>query len=189
MGTVIKKEFWTVEQIFKFVDERLDKHAFYPWGIEEGASKREVIDMLIEDAVGRGSNKTVIKCVFNGYPLPNIVFCRARLDPYDEGFDENIGEDAWVFCSGQLVLGTLYALREGLTERAKAWTDEENPSWWEGETYKTMCDKASMGDKEAKERLAAFHSCEIPVIRILEMDNRNMDDIGDINEILDCYAD
>lgn len=32
MGTVIKKEFWTVEQIFRFVDERLDKHAFYNWG-------------------------------------------------------------------------------------------------------------------------------------------------------------
>ena len=189
MGTVITKEFWTVEQIFKFVDERLDKHAFYAWGMEEGASKKEVIDALIEDAVGRGSNKTVIKCVFNGYPLPNIVFCRARLDPYDEGFDENIGEDAWVFCSGQLVLGTLYAFREGLTERAKAWTDEENPSWWECESYKTLCDKASMGDKEAKERFEAFNSCEIPVIRILEMDNRNMDDIGDINEILDCYAD
>lgn len=189
MGTVIKKEFWTVEQIFKFVDERLDKHAFYPWGIEEGASKREVIDMLIEDAVGRGSSETVIKCIFKGYPLPNIMLCRARLDPYDAGFDENIGEDAWVFCSGQLVLGTLYAFREGLTERAKAWTDEENPSWWEGESYKTLCDKASMGDKEAKEQLGAFHSCEIPVVRILEMDNRNMDDIGDINEILDCYAD
>lgn len=52
-----------------------------------------------------------------------------------------------------------------------------------------MCDKASMGDKEAKEHLEAFNSCEIPVIRILEMDDRNMDDIGDINEILDCYAD
>lgn len=41
MGTVIKKEFWTVEQIFKFVDEKLDKHAFYTWGTKEGASKRE----------------------------------------------------------------------------------------------------------------------------------------------------
>ena len=190
MGTVIKKEFWTVEQIFKFVDERLDRNAFYTWGTEEGASKREVLDALIEDAaVWEECSASVIKCVFNGYPLPNIVFCRARLDPYDAGFDENIGEDVWVFCSGQLVLGTLYAFREGLTERAKAWTDEENPSWWEGESYKTMCDKASMGDKEAKEQFEAFNSCEIPVIRILEMDNRNMDDIGDINEILDCYAD
>lgn len=188
MGAVIKKEFWTVEQIFKFVDERLDKRAFYVWRTKEGASKREVIAKMIEEA-DREYGAPAINCVFNDYPLPNIVFCRARLDPYDEGFDENIDEDAWVFCSGQLVLGTLYAFREGLTERAKAWTDEENPSWWEGETYKTMCDKASMGDKEAKERLAAFHSCEIPVIRILEMDNRNMDDIGDINEILDCYAD
>lgn len=49
--------------------------------------------------------------------------------------------------------------------------------------------KASMGDKEAKEQFEAFNSCEIPVIRIIEMDNRNMDEIGDINEILDCYAD
>lgn len=189
MGTVIKKEFWTVEQIFRFVDERLDKHAFYNWGMDAGASKREVIDALIEDAAVWESSETVIKCIFKGYPLPNIMLCRARLDPYDTGFDENIGEDAWVFCSGQLVLGTLYAFREGLTERVKAWTDEEHPSWWEGESYKTMCDKASKGDKEAKERLEAFNSCEIPVIRILEMDNRNMDDIGDINEILDCYAD
>ena len=188
MGAVIKKEFWTVEQIFKFVDERLDKRAFYVWRTKEGASKREVIDKMIEEA-DREYGAPAINCVFNDYPLPNIVFCRARLDPYDEGFDENIGEDAWVFCSGQLVLGTLYAFREGLTERAKAWTDEENPSWWECESYKTLCDKASMGDKEAKERFEAFNSCEIPVIRILEMDNRNMDDIGDINEILDCYAD
>lgn len=44
MGAVIKKEFWTVEQIFRFVDERLDKHAFYAWETEEGASKREVIE-------------------------------------------------------------------------------------------------------------------------------------------------
>lgn len=185
MGAVIKKEFWTVEQIFKFVDEKLDKHAFYSWGMKEGASKRAVIDKMIEEAAVRVGNATVINCVFKGYPLPNIMLCRARLDPYDAGFDENIGEDVWVFCSGQLVLGTLYAFREGLTE--KAWTDEEHPSWWEGESYQTMCDKASMGDKEAKERFEAFHSCEIPVIRILEIDN--MDDIGDINEILDCYAD
>ena len=167
------------------MDDRLDKHAFYAWGMEEGASKREVIDALIEDAAVRDGNETVIKCVFNGYPLPNIVLCRASLDPYDTGFDENIGEDVWVHCSGQLVLGTLYAFREGLTE--KAWADEEHPSWWEGESYQTMCDKASMGDKEAKERFEAFHSCEIPVIRILEIGDK--DDIGDINEILDCYAD
>ena len=161
------------------MDERLDKHAFYAWETEEGASKREVIDQMIDGAAVWNSNETVIKCIFNGYPLPNIVLCRARLYPND-GFSENIGDDVWVLCSGQLVLGALYAFREG-------WTDEENPSWWGDESYQTMCDKASMGDKEAKERLVAFHSCEIPVIRILEIDN--MDDIGDINEILDCYAD
>ena len=48
-------------------------------------------------------------------------------------------------------------------------------------------DKASTGDKEAKERFEAFHSCKILVTRILEIDNK--DDIGDINEILDCYSD
>ena len=178
MGTVIKKEFWTVEQIFKFVDERLDKHAFYAWGMEEGASKKEVIDALIEDSEAwERYRKKVIKCVFNDYPLPNIVFCRARLYPY-EGFSENIGEDVWVLCSGQLALGSLYAFREG-------WS-EEHPSWWEGESYQTMCDKASTGDKEAKERLEAFNSCKILVTRILEINNK--DDIFDINEILDCYA-
>lgn len=50
MGAVIKKEFWTVEQTFKFVDERLDKKAFYVWRTKEGASKREVIDKMIEEA-------------------------------------------------------------------------------------------------------------------------------------------
>lgn len=178
MGTVIKKEFWAVEQIFRFVDERLDKHAFYAWGMEEGASKRDVIDQMIDDAAVWNSNETVIKCVFNGYPLPNIVLCRARLYPND-GFSENIGDDVWVLCSGQLVLGALYAFREG-------WTDEENPSWWGDESYQTMSNKASTGDKEAKERLEAFHSCKILVTRILEIDNK--DDIFDINEILDCYA-
>ena len=67
--------------------------------------------------------------------------------------------------------------------------DGDEISYWNRNGYQMMAYKASMGDKEAKEHLAAFHSCEIPVIRILEMDNRNMDDIGDINEILDCYAD
>ena len=79
MGTVIKKELWAVEQIFRFVDERLDKHAFYAWETEEGASKREVIDQMIDGAAVWNSNETVIKCIFNGYPLPNIVLCRARL--------------------------------------------------------------------------------------------------------------
>lgn len=67
--------------------------------------------------------------------------------------------------------------------------DGDEISYWNRNGYQMMAYKASMGDKEAKERLGAFHSCEIPVVRILEMDNRNMDDIGDINEILDCYAD
>lgn len=174
MRTVIKKEFWTVEQIFRFVDERLDKHAFYAWETKEGASKREVLDALIDNAAVREPyNEIVIKCVFNDYTLPNIVLCRARLYPYD-GFSENIGDDVWVLCSGQLVLGALYAFRE------------EHPSWWEGESYQTMRDKASTGDKEAKERFEAFNSCKILVTRILEIDNE--DDIFGINEILDCYA-
>ena len=46
--------------------------------------------------------------------------------------------------------------------------------------------KASTGDKEAKERFAAFNSCKILVTRILEIDNE--DDIFGINEVLDCYA-
>ena len=176
MGAVIKKELWTVEQIFKFVDEKLAKHAFYSFRTKEGASKQEVIDKLIEDADGE-YGVSAINCVFNDYPLPNIVLCRARLYPY-EGFSENIGEDVWVLCSGQLVLGALYAFREG-------WT-EEHPSWWEGESYQTMSNKASTGDKEAKERFAAFNSCKILVTRILEIDSE--DDIFGINEVLDCYA-
>lgn len=159
------------------MDEKLAKHAFYSFRTKEGASKQEVIDKLIEDA-DREYGAPAINCVFNDYPLPNIVLCRARLYPY-EGFSENIGEDVWVLCSGQLVLGALYAFREG-------WTDEENPSWWEGESYQTMSNKASTGDKEAKERFAAFNSCKILVTRILEIDNE--DDIFGINEVLDCYA-
>lgn len=177
MGAVIKKELWTVDQIFKFVDEKLAKYAFYSWGMKEGASKQEVIDKMIEDAGSLGYCVPAINCVFNDYPLPNIVLCRARLYPND-GFSEDIGDDVWVLCSGQLVLGALYAFREG-------W-NEEHPSWWEGESYQTMSNKASTGDKEAKERLEAFHSCKILVTRILEIDNK--DDIFDINEILDCYA-
>lgn len=178
MGAVIKKELWTVEQIFKFVDEKLAKHAFYSFRTKEGASKQEVIDTLVDATACWDSKENVIKCVFNDYPLPNIVLCRARLYPY-EGFSENIGEDVWVLCSGQLVLGALYAFREG-------WTDEENPSWWGDESYQTMSNKASTGDKEAKERFAAFNSCKILVTRILEIDNE--DDIFGINEVLDCYA-
>ena len=84
-------------------------------------------------------------------------------------------------------IGTLYDYREGLLDKSDV--DEDAISYWSREGNQMTAYKASMGDKEAKERLEAFHSCEIPVIRILEMDNRNMDDIGDINEILDCYAD
>lgn len=148
MGTVIKKEFWTVEQIFKFVDERLDKHAFYSWGMKEGASKREVIDKMIEEADALEYGAPAVNCVFNDYPLPNIVICRARLYPYD-GFSENIGDDVWVLCSGQLVLGALYAFREG-------WTDEENPSWWGDESYQTMSNKASTGTKRRRSDLRHF---------------------------------
>ena len=35
------------------MDERLDKHAFYSWGMKEGASKREVLDKMIEEADAR----------------------------------------------------------------------------------------------------------------------------------------
>ena len=96
----------------------------------------------------------------------------------------------WVACSGTLVLGTLYAHREGASDKwyADAWyVEEDGFSYWSGENYQMMCDKASMGDKEAKKRFDAFHSCEIPVISILKIGDK--DDIGDINEILDCYAD
>lgn len=64
--------------------------------------------------------------------------------------------------------------------------DGDEISYWNRNGYQMMAYKASMGDKEAKERLEAFHSCKILVTRILEIDNK--DDIFDINEILDCYA-
>ena len=114
------------------------------------------------------------------------MICRARLYPC-EGFSEDIGDDVWVTCLGKLILGTLYAYREGLIDKLDM--DADETSYWSREGYQMTAYKTSMGDKEANEHLEAFHSCEIPVIRILEMDNRNMDDIGDINEILDCYAD
>ena len=112
------------------------------------------------------------------------MICQARLYPC-EGFSEDIGEDVWVTCSGQLILGTLYAYREGLLDKLDM--DEDEIRYWNREGYQMMAYKASMGNEKAKKRFDAFHSCEIPVIRILEIDN--MDDIGDINEILDCYAD
>lgn len=182
MGAVIKKELWTVEQIFKFVDEKLAKHAFYSWKTKEGASKRDVIDKMIEDA-DREHGVPAINCVFNDYPLPNIVLCRARLDPYGE-FSDDIGDGVWVAYSGALVLGALYAYRLGLSD--DWYVEEEGLSCWRGENYQMMAYKASMGDKEAKERFAAFNSCKILVTRILEIDNE--DDIFGINEVLDCYA-
>ena len=112
------------------------------------------------------------------------MICRARLYPY-EGFSEYIGEDVWVTCSGQLLLGTLYAYREGLLDKLDM--DEDEIRYWNRKGYQMMAYKASMGNKKAKKRFDNFNSCEIPVVRILEIDN--MDDIGDINEILDCYAD
>lgn len=188
MGAVIKKEFWTVEKILRFVDEKIKRNAFYPWGLEEGASKREVIDKMVDEASNLGYNESVINCVFNGYPLPNIVICRARLHP-DGEFSEDIGDDVWVLCSGQLVLDTLYAYREGLTEDwgDKCHLDGDRFSYWNGESYQMMAYKASMGDKEAKKRFDDFNSCEIPFIRILEIDE--VDDIFEINEVLDCCAD
>lgn len=186
MGAVIKKELWTVEQIFKFVDERLDKHAFYSWGMKEGASKREVIDKMIEEADAREYGAPAVNCVFNDYPLPNIVLCRARLYPY-EGYSADIGDDVWVAFSGTLVLGTLYAYREGVSDRwyADAWyVEEDGFSYWKGENYQMMAYKASMGDKEAKKRFDDFHSCKIPVTRIFEIDNK--DDIDEISEVLTC---
>lgn len=88
------------------------------------------------------------------------------------------------------MLGTLYAYREGLLDKLDMDEDEISYwNYWNRNGYQMMAYKASIGNEKAKKRFDAFHSCEIPVIRILEMDNRNMDDIGDINEILDCYAD
>ena len=125
MGAVIKKEFWTVEKILRFVDERLDKNAFYTWGTEEGASKGAVIDdiTVLARSLEEYPND-VLNCVFNNYPLPNIVICRARLFP-NERFREDIGEDVWALCSGSLILGTLYAYREGLANWCEVEEDAE----------------------------------------------------------------
>lgn len=90
-----------------------------------------------------------------------------------------------LFRSVNIILGTLYAYREGLIDKLDM--DEDEISYWSREGYQMTAYKASVGEQEAKKRFDAFHSCEIPVIRILEI--ANMDDIGDINEILDCYAD
>lgn len=112
------------------------------------------------------------------------MICRARLYPY-EGFSEDIGEDVWVTCSGQLILGTLYAYREGLLDKLDM--DEDEISYWNRNGYQMMAYKASMGNEKAKKRFDAFHSCEIPFIRIMKIGNK--DDIFEINEVLDCYAD
>ena len=106
-----------------------------------------------------------------------------KIVPY-EGFSEDIGDDVWVTCSGQLILGTLYAYREGLIDKLDM--DEDEISYWSREGYQMTAYKAYTGDKEAKERFAAFNSCKILVTRILEIDNE--DDIFGINEVLDCYA-
>lgn len=103
----------------------------------------------------------------------------------NEGFSEDTGDDVWVTCSGQLILGTLYAYREGLLDKLDM--DEDAISYWSREGYQMTAYKASMGDKEAKKRFEAFQSCEIPFIRILEIDKK--DDIFGINEVLDCCAD
>ena len=183
MGAVIKKELWTVEQIFKFVDEKLAKHAFYSFRTKEGASKQEVIDKLIEDADGE-YGVSAINCVFNDYPLPNIVLCRARLDPYGE-FSEDIGDDVWAVYSGARVLGAIYAYRLGLSD--DWYVEEEGLSCWRGENYQMMGYKASMGDKKAKKRFEDFHSYKIPVTRIFEIDNK--DDIFGIMDVLTCLED
>ena len=183
MGAVIKKELWTVEQIFKFVDEKLAKHAFYSFRTKEGASKQEVIDKLIEDADGE-YGVSAINCVFNGYPLPNIVLCRARLDPYGE-FSEDIGDDVWAVYSGARVLGAIYAYRLGLSD--DWYVEGEGLSCWRGENYQMMGYKASMGDKKAKKRFEDFHSCKIPVTRIFEIDNK--DDIFGIMDVLTFLED
>lgn len=196
MGAVIKKEFWTVEQIFKFVDERLDKNAFYTLRTEEGASKGAVIDDIttLAQSLEEFPND-VLNCVFNNYPLPNIVLCRARLFP-DERFREDIGEDVWALCSGELILSTLYAYREGLANWRAVEEDAEidyddaedaNFDWWNSESYQTLVQKASTGDREAKERLEAFNSCEVPFIRIMEIDDKEY--IWEIDEVLEYCSD
>lgn len=196
MGTVIKKEFWTVEQIFKFVDERLDKNAFYTLRTEEGASKGAVIDDIttLAQSLEEFPND-VLNCVFNNYPLPNIVLCRARLFP-DERFREDIGEDVWALCSGELILSTLYAYREGLANWRAVEEDAEidyddaedaNFDWWNSESYQTLVQKASTGDREAKERLEAFNGCEVPFIRIMEIDDKEY--IWEIDEVLEYCSD
>ena len=191
MGTVIKKEFLTVEQIFKFVDERLDKNSFYPFGIEEGASKSDAIDKMVEITEIREFPDEVLTCVFNGYPLPSIVICRARLFPNGR-FRADIGEDVWALCSGELLLGTLYAYREGLTcswyeNEDGEFHDEDEVSWWDGASYQTLVEEASMGDKKSREMLDAFNKCEIPFIRILEIDDKEY--LREIDEVLEDCSD
>ena len=195
-SSVIKKEFWTVEQILRFVDERLDKNAFYTLRTEEGASKGAVIDDIttLAQSLEEFPND-VLNCVFNNYALPNIVLCRARLFP-DERFREDIGEDVWALCSGELILSTLYAYREGLANWRAVEEDAEidygdaddaNFDWWNSESYQTLVQKASTGDREAKERLEAFNSCEVPFIRIMEIDDKEY--IWEIDEVLEYCSD
>lgn len=71
------------------------------------------------------------------------MICRARLYPC-EGFSEDIGADVWVTCLGQLILGTLYAYREGLIDKLDM--DADEISYWSREGYQMTAYKTSMGD-------------------------------------------
>ena len=173
------------------MDERLDKNSFYPFGIEEGASKSDAIDKMIEITEIREFPDEVLTCVFNGYPLPSIVICRARLFPNGR-FRADIGEDVWALCSGELLLGTLYAYHEGLTcswyeNEDGEFHDEDEVSWWDGASYQTLVEEASMGDKKSREMLDAFNKCEIPFIRILEIDDKEY--LREIDEVLEDCSD
>ena len=65
--------------------------------------------------------------------------------------------------------------------------DAANFDWWNSESYQTLVQKASTGDREAKERLEAFNSCEVPFIRILEIDDKEY--ILEIDEVLAYCSD
>lgn len=78
------------------------------------------------------------------------MICRARLYTY-ECFSEDIGDDVWVTCSGQLVLDTIYAYREGLINKLDM--DEDEISYWNREGYQMIAYKASMGNKRLRRGL------------------------------------
>lgn len=81
------------------------------------------------------------------------MICRASLYPC-EGFSEDIGEDVWVTCSGQLILGTIYAYRECLLDRLDM--DEDEISYWNREGYQMTAYKTSMGTKRRRSALRHF---------------------------------